>query len=204
MLTPAQFVARWQAEVVANDSLPNEARLIVAPRERLALQLPERARNFLTEAGLPKSCAPCLTFDDLAHGLRRIWEVYSPRPEWTAEQREGLESYGMIGCDGNGSPICVDEWDGRVVVVDHELLFDRRYKDRRVMFMNSSVAQLAESLLIVHTLAKQARLDALRQIDPSAVADGAFWSYEATNTPPYDDAKPSNQNAQRKPWWKFW
>ncbi len=42
----------------------------------------------------------------------------------------------MIGCDGSDSPICVDERDGKVVLVDHELLFDLKRRDARIVFVN--------------------------------------------------------------------
>lgn len=79
MLSPQQFKEDWEAEVVAKDSLPDDVRLLVVPVERLtSLRLTEAARHHLAEAGLPKACAPCLTFDEIEKGLPRLWDVFSP------------------------------------------------------------------------------------------------------------------------------
>jgi hypothetical protein len=201
MLTPDQFVERWLAEVVATSAFPETDKLVTLPSHRVAEfpLLPETARHFLTQAGLPQSCAPCLTFDDLTDGLRHLWEVFSPG-QWTPEERQGLEHYGVIGSDGAGNPICVDEREGRVVLVEHELLFDPKSEERRVTFVNSSIAQLAESLFLVSTLPSSSRLEAIEQIDKAAAAKATFWSYEAIDL--RDDCV--DEERQTTPWWKFW
>src|SRR5215204_4808602 len=132
MLTPFQFVERWQAEVVPKSACADEplARLPCRGMARFPL-LPGTARQFLSEAGLPKSCAPCLTFDDLTDGLRHLWEVFSPS-QWRQEEKRRLEHYGLIGSDGAGDPICIDERDGRVIILNHELLFDPSSEETRV------------------------------------------------------------------------
>src|SRR5947207_4340164 len=100
MLMPYQFIERWQAEVVAKSAFPDTYELVTISAHRFIgfPLLPETARRFLTEAGLPQSCRPCLIFDDLTQGLRHLWEVFSPR-QWKHEERRGLEHYGMIGSD---------------------------------------------------------------------------------------------------------
>src|SRR5688572_26384840 len=103
MLTPDQFATRWQRDVAATSAAPEHDELVKAPRELIAGRpLTDESRRFLTEAGLPASCAPCLMFDDLAHGLRRLWEVFSP-VLWTPDEKRGLEHYGVIGSDGSGN-----------------------------------------------------------------------------------------------------
>src|SRR6266702_4694202 len=123
MLTPEQFSLRWRSEVVAKDSIPEDVKLLTAPAQQLAsVRLPESARRFLAEAGLPKGCAPFLGFEEVGKGLPRIWERYSPG-QWRPEEKAGLEHYLLIGYDDEaGNPICVDERDGRVFVVEPERL----------------------------------------------------------------------------------
>jgi hypothetical protein len=200
MLSPRQFVLRWQEEVVATNA-DSDDQLVDLPSHRAAdlPLIPETARRFLVEAGLPQSCAPCLTFGDLTHGLQYLWDVFSPG-QWRPEEMQGLAHYGLIGSDGAGNPICIDERDGRVILIDHELLFDPKSEERRVTFVNSSIAQLAESLLLVNTLPSSAQLEAIKQIDEAAVAEGAFWSYEAMDFPG-DDV---DEEIVTRPWWKIW
>jgi hypothetical protein len=197
MLTPSEFVERWRAEVAARSRLPDDERLVTAPPESLGAganaRLPDDTRRFLAEAGLPASCAPCLTFDEVGRGLPGIADVFSPG-RWSGEERARVEHYRMIGSDGAGNPLCVDARDGRVFLVDHEDHF------RTTQFMNTSVAHLAECLLAFHTAAPADRRQALRRVDALAVDDGAFWSYE---TAPEAPAAAPGAPAKR-PWWKIW
>lgn len=200
MLTPQQFADRWQAEVVAKSAVPDSDRLVTAPPKLIAgVSLSDENRQFLTEAGLPESCAPCLTFEDVAQGLQRIWEVFAPG-QWKTNEKLGLERYGMIGSDGAGNPICLDEQTGRVVLIDHELLFDPKVRDRSITFVNSSIRQLCECLLAVSTLPSAELTSAIQQIDKPAAASGTFWSYETATLPEDDDG----ERDPSKPWWKFW
>jgi hypothetical protein len=200
MLSPHQFVERWQAEVVAKSACPDEQLVTLPSRDVAGFPLlPETARRFLSEAGLPNSCPPCLAFDDLSDGLRHLWEVFSPG-QWKHEEKQGLEHYALIGSDGAGDPICIDERDGRVIFLDHELLFDPNSEESRLKFINSSVEQLAESLLIVGTIASNGVLDAIKAIDEAAVAGGTFWSYEAMDL----DDDNVDEEIPTKPWWRFW
>jgi hypothetical protein len=202
-ISPAQFKTRWHSEVVANDPLPDDVQLITSPAARLAnTRLPESARQFLNEAGLPKSCAPCLNFDEVGKGLPRIWEIYSPT-EWSADEKRPLEHYWMIGGDGAGSPICLDERDGKVVLVDHELFSDPKRLAARIQLINSSIPLLAEALLIVNSLPVRMRRDALLTLDPPALTKGSFWSYESNITAHPDDL---DEAINRKKSWgeKVW
>jgi hypothetical protein len=198
MLTPNQFVQRWRSEILAKRADGNDEQLATLPSRDIPdfPLLPETARKFLAESGLPKSCAPFLSFDDLAHGLRHVWDVFSPG-QWKPEEKTGLENYAMIGFDGSDNPICVDERDGQIVAIEHELLFTTNAGKRRVTFVNSSVAQLAECLLLVATHPSNTGLEAIKQIDEPAAAQGAFWSYEAMNVEDHDELS-------KKLWWKFW
>ena len=188
MPTPEQFRSKWRSQVEAKSSLPEDMKLLTFTSQAPdSIRLPESARRFLAEAGLPASCAPCLSFEEVGKGLPRIWEVFSPA-EWRPEEKVSLEHFRMIGSDGSGNPFCVDERDGRVVMLDHELLFDPKARDARIMFVNSGIPELAECLLIFDTVSPQARLNAILKVDPPAASKGAFWFFQVDETP----------------WWKFW
>ena len=203
MLTPEQFSLRWRSEVVAKDPTPEDVKLLTAPAQQLvSVRLPESARRFLAEAGLPKGCAPSLGFEEVGKGLPRIWERYSPG-QWRPEEKVGLECYLLIGYDDDaGNPICVDERDGRVVEIEHELLFNPKAREARIMFINSGISELAESLLVFQTTSPRERLKELARVDPPAVIKDAFWSRKATAERENEDehADPS----RKKPWWRFW
>jgi hypothetical protein len=186
MIEPSTFAARWQNLPQPSD-WPEE---LVWPGDLLALvkageqavqdkALPSQAKRFLVEAGLPKSAAPYLSFEDLAKGLPRIWQVYgTTTPQfWKDEDRQRLRSFCIVGSDGAGNPICLDERDsGRVVVLDHEDNF------RTITFMNSGVPELAECLLAFREAGNQAGLgEELQRIDPACTREGCFWPIEASN-----------------------
>lgn len=91
--------------------------------------------DFLVECGLPDSCAPFLTFED--------WDgepIKTPNQVLDIEF-EGLDNYLWIGSNGSGDPICIDlENKNEIVYLNHDNEFER-------IFINSSVHQLAESLI---------------------------------------------------------
>ena len=205
MLTPQKFSLRWHSEVVAKDSVPEDARLLTAPAQRLgSLRLPESTRHFLSEAGLPKACAPSLGFEEVGKGLPRIWERYSPG-QWRPEEKAALEHYLLIGYDdGGGNPICVDERDGQVSLLEHELLFDPKAGEARNMFVNSGVPELAECLLVFRTTPSQSLLETLRQVDPPAVVKGAFWWRWAAAEWGKNEGTGLWSGLTRPLQWKFW
>src|SRR5262245_50914116 len=111
---------------------------------------------------LPNSAAPCLTFEYAAHP-KPLWEVFGIPDHWDESDRRRLANYRMIGADGAGSPICIDQLTGKVVLLDHENWF------RTVEFVNSSVKQLGECLLAYMGEHIQEKLRSeLQQIDFTA------------------------------------
>jgi hypothetical protein len=90
---------------------------------------------FLMEAGLPESCPPYLTFKSSADGGGlRMTDKY-----------EGVDlSFSksiFLGFMGNGNPICLNEISGKVIYIDYT-------ENNKEVFVNSSLQQLAESLLV--------------------------------------------------------
>lgn len=202
MIKPSEFVERWTA-VEAKAARATQSRLVRATESQIsACKLPDDSKRFLVEAGLPDSCAPFLTFEEVGLGAPRLWDVYSPG-QWTPEQKKRVAGYLMIGGDGGGEAICLDEAaGGRVVLVLSETLFSKpSFWSRRspiiIEYINASVPQLAESLLcyalfmqkvlqlghsaISDTLPSEPclRLESeLRGIDQTAFTSGSFWDGE--------------------------
>jgi hypothetical protein len=120
---------------------------------------------------LPDSAAPCVTFEEAA---RPVWEVFASTSDISPADRERLAHYRMIGFDGAGNPICVEQGTGAVVLLDHEDWFCTR------QFVNRSVSQLAECLLAYMGERDPERFrTAVRSIDPAAMAEWSFWWHEA-------------------------
>src|SRR5262249_43914881 len=142
-------------------------------------------KAFLVQAGLPEEAAPFLMFEVPSGELPTVAE------QW--DQPEEFRTYRVIGADGSGNPIALDESRrGEVVCLDHENRFARH-------LMNQSVRQLAESLLAYRKMIEDAQAEggeeayldgqipvAVRQalrleltrIDPAAMKPGCFWHGE--------------------------
>ncbi len=103
--------------------------------------------QFLTEVGLPVSAAPFVGFGQAG----RLWEVWNFAED--AEYAQELFSqYIQIGSDGAGNPFCIDEdHNGIVVLLDHDFGF------QAITFVNSSVQQLAECLLVYKVALEEAQ-----------------------------------------------
>ena len=181
MLSPKDFVARWQIDDNA---------LVRFPKRKLrGLSMHQDDMEFLVQAGLPKSAAPFLSFDA---GL--MDELPTVAFDW--ELGEEFDCYRVIGSDGCGSPIAIDEsHEGQIVCLDHDCRFER-------ILVNSSVRQLAESLLAYRKMVKEAQAEfgpdaflhgkislasreelrhELLRIDKDALAPGCFWQSELQN-----------------------
>jgi hypothetical protein len=122
---------------------------------------------------LPRDAAPCLTFED-AGRQPRVWERFGVAADWPPEDRAALSTFRVLGFDGAGDPVCVEEPTGAVWVLDHEAGF----RSRR--FMNSGVEPLAECLLAYMGETDPGRFrQVVRAVDAPAMAEGTFWWYEA-------------------------
>lgn len=121
------------------------------------------------DAILPDSAAPYLTFDRAAKPSP-VWAVFGIPSRWPPADRERLAPYRVIGADGAGNPVCVEEGTGAVVLLDHEDRFHTR------QFINSSVRQLAECLLAYMGERDTERFrSAVRAIDAAGLTEHAFW-----------------------------
>ncbi|HZS08478.1 MAG TPA: SUKH-4 family immunity protein [Blastocatellia bacterium] len=158
-MKPAEFVAKWNqlSAAVSIPELSEEYKLLRLSPERAAeLILPEDAKRFLMEAGLPKSAAPFLSMDEVGEGLPHIWETWDTSAAWKDEDRLRLNRCLPIGSD-------------------HEDLF------HTVTFVNSSVPQFAHFLLLFdsYLTSKDPKLvEESERIDARALTAGAFWRCE--------------------------
>lgn len=155
--------------------------------DRLPLVAEDKA--LLVQAGLPADAAPFLSFDAPMSA-----ELPTAADQWglTAEFRR----FRVIGSDGSGNPIALDEKSaGAVVCLQQDSGFARA-------LMNTSVRQMAESLLAYRKLVEDTRAELgpdafldgktsaaarkslkeeLTRIDPAAVQPGSFWHGELQN-----------------------
>jgi hypothetical protein len=181
MLSPQEFIDRW-----GNDGAPL---MRFSKKAVEALALSEDDKTFLAQAGLPQDAAPFLAFEAPASG-----QIATVAEQWG--QPNAFAVYRVIGADGSGNPIALDEkHGGAVVVLDHENKFTRA-------LINTSVRQLAEALLAYRKLVEDSRKEfgpdafldgktspagrkALRQalttIDQAALQPGCFWHAELQN-----------------------
>ena len=183
MLTSQEFRERWC------DDDDSESLVVFPPNALADVAIPDESKTFLTTCGLPESAAPFLDFRVPDHGgLQTVAELWQLAPEYNR--------YSVVGSNGSGDPLCIDEsCDGQIIYLNHDYNFHR-------ILINSSVPQLAESLLAFRHLVREtqrqhgedAYLDgdvptALQQwllkeiirIDPAAAHADCFWSQELEN-----------------------
>lgn len=97
--------------------------------------LSQETIHFLISCGLPKSCAPGLSFDDFGKD-----SILTPNQVLNIDINE-LNNYLMIGNNGCGDPICIDvNNDNNIVYLNHDNYFER-------IFINSSIQQLTECII---------------------------------------------------------
>jgi HEAT repeat protein len=147
-----------------------------------SLTLADEDKEFLAQAGLPGSAAPFLSVTAPKSG-----ELPTVADQW--KRSEEFRRYRIIGGDGSGNPLALDEErNGEVVCLDHDDRFART-------FVNTTVRHLAASLLVyrdlIATAGEDARKDGilpaksrkqlhqqLKKIDPAAMKPGGFWPEE--------------------------
>jgi hypothetical protein len=180
-MTPAEFQDRWTAE--------GGELVLFAPSALADVRMPAEGRAFLLNVGLPRSAAPYLDFRSPSG---------SPLP--TASEMwqlpDGFSHYRVIGSNGSGDPICIDEdEDGAIVYLNHDNEFAR-------VFINSSVPQLAECLLAFRGLIRESQsrngpdayldgnlpndlldgfVETLKAVDGVTLYDDSMWEAEVTD-----------------------
>lgn len=179
MLSPNEFVARWGKN--------NLLRFSKEAVEQLSISADDK--SFLAQAGLPQDAAPFLSFEAPKSGpLPTLAQKWKLPPSFAV--------FRLIGSDGSGNPLALDEsQNGEVVLLDHDLKFAR-------VLVNKSIRQLAESLLAYRKLvratqeefgedayldgqtspaARQELRSELATIDAAAMQADCFWHAELQN-----------------------
>lgn len=178
------FISRWNAFVAAErgkaqaEGVPDIAdRLLLVKAPHAILDdrsLPSDIARFLVEVGLPRSCAPFLSFGDVADGPLSLVALYGAH-RFSPAGAARLAQFYVIGSDCAGNPLCIDtSHDGEVVMLDHEDGFCSR------TFVASSVMILAEALLLVETVPHSEFVARLRGFDPRAADECAFLPVEVS------------------------
>ena len=183
-MNATDFLSRWsnlimekkaEAKAAGVPDIVDDLRLLTAPRAILSDPIfPEASARFLVEAGLPRSCAPFLSFDAVARGPLPLVQLYGVH-QFSQPDASRLAAFYVLGSDGAGNPLCLDAArGGEVVMLDHEDRFRTR------TFVASSVATLAEALLIVETFPLADFVQHLRSCDPPAAEPSAFLPTEVS------------------------
>ncbi|MFY4775063.1 SUKH-4 family immunity protein [Metabacillus sp. RGM 3146] len=148
--------------------------------------LPTETKEFLSIAGMPESAPPFLTFEPSSLGGGEIvinkYEIEDSK----------FDHLIYLGYTGSNDPICVSEINGEVVCLDYDNNFNS-------IFINSSVNQFAESLIIytkfINTIkeinGRQAYLEKnapresisnlqieLKRVDENSILENSFWKEE--------------------------
>jgi hypothetical protein len=130
---------------------------------------------------LPRDAAPCLTFDRVGQ-MPLVSEAYGIPSHWSDADRTRLAPYRMIGFDGAGNPLCLEQGSGAIWLLDHEDRFRHR------QFVNSGIPELAECLLAYMGKREPERFrSAVWAVDPPALDESSFWSQEASGLEPDGD-----------------
>lgn len=131
-----------------------------------SLKISDEDKSILLEVGFPEQSAPFL---DFTYNLERLTEL---QPNVGKE----YDRFRVIGHNGSGDLVCIDESDGSICYHIHDNRMAR-------VFINSSLHQFAESLcLIVETIESDFSKDflaLLSQIDSRACESGTFWPMES-------------------------
>ena len=171
MMTPAEFKLRFTAALpdVPPDLKLQLGQFVCYPAEAVGrLQIGEAARAILIDSGLPRSAPPFLSF-----GFRDQSDLLKPLGQVSGPPDARYDRYRMIGFNGSGDMICVDEEDrGAVVYLNHD-------NNMEVVLMNSDVEKLAECLCVFAESKRRkdwvACRDSISRIDPRAIKDQTFW-----------------------------
>ncbi len=178
-MTPEEFKSLW----IAGDNPIIPCPLVTFPQESVSRRrLSPDDKNFLMNIGLPEQAAPFFDF-----GSKHV--IKMPTAASLFGLDDGENRFPTIGHNGSGDPICIDEISSRIVYLNHDDNFS-------VNFINSSIPQLAYSLLAYREAVKETNeiggrgafvegriplevtdrfITKLEEIDPIAIAPGSFW-----------------------------
>jgi hypothetical protein len=160
-MTADEFKTRYLAALPGNLLELGVGKFVQVPEEDFAdVPLSTEDKQRLIEVGLPKSAAPYLSFGPETWGF------------------DGLPpGYFVIGANGSGDPICINEESGEIVCFNHD-------EDMSRQLANSSLERFQECLCLFQEYRSAGALSecfaAMRAVDPSLEESG-FWSQEIQN-----------------------
>lgn len=171
-MTPVEFQNRFRN---AQRPLPDGVELDLGkfrtfPQERIdELTIDDASKDILREVGFPEEAAPFLSFAEKEDKiLRRLSSAFS-------FLSKDFDRYRLLGSNGSGDFICIDEDNGSIVYLNHDAEMKR-------VFINSSLLQFAESLcLMAEAMQSDYTIDfhdELSRIDPASTASDAMWPGE--------------------------
>jgi hypothetical protein len=168
MITPQEFTAKWVWSP-----------LIRLSKTSTDVLLPDISKTFLMDAGLPATGFLSISFSNLSEGLSSLWLIANKQTKMDLR----LGNLYVIGAAQNEMYMCLASdyaWSIMAVPIECD----------RLLFVNSTIPQLAESILafklyelslgdkptwsIVH---RQLRLlrKRLQVIDPKAMRPDCYW-----------------------------
>jgi hypothetical protein len=161
---------RIKADAAGVPEVADDLQLVKAPQSLLSNTLfPSDAAQFLVEAGLPGGCAPFLTFEAIAQGPIPLTQLLDD-DEFISTGVSRLESFFVLGSDNYGDSLCLDaSRGGEIVCLNHEDRFQTS------QFVASSVATLAEALLLINTKVPYSEfIRQLSLVDSPAAEESAY------------------------------
>jgi len=147
----------------------------------------DEVKQFLSIGGLPETPAPYLDFTSSQGVLNSITSIFS--------MPEEFQNYWFLGSTGSGDPICIIKETENVVFLNNG-------NDYKEVFINSSINQFAECLLVYSRMIDKAiqingedafidndipesvinwLKEQLNKIDPKCMGNGYFWPVEVEN-----------------------
>lgn len=180
MILPEEFHDKWDAN--------KDGPLIKFNSKALMnIEFSNEVKNFLSVAGLPETPPPYLEFTSSQSLLKSITNVFN--------MPEEFRKYWFLGSTGSADPICIIEKQENIVFLNNS-------DDYKEVFINSSISQFAECLLIyskmidkaIEVNGEDAFIDneipecvigwfkeELERIDAKSIEKGCFWFTEIEN-----------------------
>ncbi|TKH03770.1 hypothetical protein FC682_16585 [Peribacillus simplex] len=126
MILPEEFNDKWDVD--------KDGPLIKFNyQDLISTDFSDEVKSFLSIGGLPETPPPYLEFTSSQSLLRRITYVFN--------MPEEFQKYWFLGSTGSGDPICIIEKQENVVFLHNS-------DDYKEVFINSSLNQFAECLLV--------------------------------------------------------
>lgn len=138
------------------------------------LKIRKADKAILNVSGLPKQAAPFLSF-----GFPDEPDMLKPVSRECGLPDDQFGQYKMIGQNGYGDLICIDDSNGGAVVyLNHD-------RNNEVVFMNSSVSKFAECLCLFSEFRRSRDAGVCRRgiqnADPKAMEESNFWPREISS-----------------------